>query len=118
MEDRDGCLLARVEGRWNPKAVERALDAIGAEARARGRTRVLLDMTHMAEPQWHFHRSAAGERAAIALAGCRVAAVASPGMINWIAHAAAARRGMQIFIASDTEHALRWLVKNPKPTTA
>ena len=111
-KETDGYLLVSVAGKWMPDAAEDAVARINDEAQDRGYDKVLVDAREVGAPQSEFYRFLAGED--IAKTGgsrLRVAILFRPQLIIKFLENTAVNRGARVFVLSDFDEAVNWLVE-------
>ena len=110
-QERQFYLIAKVRGQWTERAARHVIEEVRAEARARGFTRVLLDVRELSAPDTEMTRFHTGKQIAQSWRPpLKVAALAEPGLINRFAETVATNRGARFVVFSDEAAAHHWLL--------
>jgi hypothetical protein len=106
-----GYLVAKISGSWMEQNAKDAIEEVSGEARRRGLTKVLLDLSDLSGPDTEMTRFYSGEHIAkMWRPPLRVAAVGPAELINRFAENVAKNRGALFSLFTDEESALRWLL--------
>jgi len=111
-QEKSGYLLVILNGQWTEDAARQVIDKTKDEAKARGFTRLLMDVRELLPPANEMARFFTGEYIArILRAPFRTATLSQPELINRFAENIAVNRGAHLAAFTDLDAALKWLLE-------